>query len=224
VWCPGYLVQPEGFVAPDVAVEPEDTSAADHGTAMHLAKADPSSADAVPQMVDAWDRWRDRLYPRALGVHEQAVAYNCRTRAVLLGPTNRPVSEMNVWKEAQDPDCVTGTADWWGSLPLGEDWVDDLKTGFKRPDLPTPQTMFYILCKTRLSGADAGRISITWWPRWMDEPTREGLWRQVGRMALDGFEDDLRRAWGRALATREARPGPWCRYCPSQLDCERAFE
>lgn len=225
VWRPGYLADPADFVPPDITPAPEDTSAADWGTAMHLAKADPGSPEANGVMVAMFDDLSPKLWPASLGVHEQAVAYNCRTREVLLGPTNLPVAEMDAWKNAQDDACVVGTADWWASLPLGEPWIDDLKTGFRRPDVPTPQTMFYLLCKCRLEGQDVGRISITWWPRWMETPTREGLWRQIGPLALDGFEDDLQKAWRRAVGPNpEAQPGPWCKYCPSAPDCDRAYD
>jgi hypothetical protein len=108
--------------------------------------------------------------------------------------------------------------------------VDDLKTGWALPEVVTPQTLFYLMCKCKVDGANVGRVSITHWPRAADEPTRDGLWRQVTAIALDGFEDDLQRAWLAATGPvmlggeAEAKPGPWCRYCPSSSVCPKAFE
>lgn len=227
VWRPSYL-EAGVFVPPDVFLFPDeeepDSEASEWGTGMHLAKADPENPEGYPVQVGLLDGWREKLWPSNLGVHEQAVAYNCRTREVLLGPTNLQVEEMDSWKAAQDPDCVVGTADWWANLPLGEPWVDDLKTGWRKPDVPTPQTLFYLMCKCRVDRQDTGRVSITWYPKAADEPTREGLWRQVSGLALDGFEDDLQQAWRRTMASPEASPGPHCRYCPSALDCDRAYD
>ncbi len=229
VWRPGYL-ESGVFVAPDVFLYPEemaeDSEASAWGRGMHLAKSDPENPEGYPAQVEMLEGWREKLWPSHLGVHEQAVAYNCRTGEVIVGPTNLPEAELSAWKEAQDPDCVVGTCDWWANLPLGEPWVDDLKTGWRQPEVATPQTMFYLMCKCKVDRAGQGRVSITWYPKAADEPTREGLWRQVSGLALDGFEEDLQRAWRRTIGPqgREASPGPHCRYCPSQLDCDRAFE
>lgn len=201
-------------------------SAADWGTAMHLAKADPTTAS------DPWltmmDPHRDLLWPARLGVHEQAVAYDCRARTVEIGPANLPTEQMDAWKNSRGPDTITGTCDWWASLPTGEPWVDDLKTGWKTPDVLTPQMLFYSLCRALSQPAwDARtvRVSITHYPRAAAEPTREGLWRQVGPVQLDAFQDDLHHAWVRATGFNTgAKPGPWCRYCPSAQVCDRANE
>lgn len=190
---------------------------------MHAAKAgvgeDPLQA--------AVDPWRERLWPSRLGVHEQAVSYDCRTGAVELGPTNLPTEEMDAWKSSRGADCVVGTCDWWAHLPSGEPWIDDLKTGWRTPEVVTPQTLFYLLVKCRAEGKTrGGSISITHWPKKADEPTRDGLWRQVSGLAVDSFEDDLRAAWKRAVVVPNpsARPGPWCQYCPSWGACDRAKE
>ncbi len=237
VWAPGYLATGT-FVAPDVVVAERDTSAADWGTAMHAAKA--LAPDASEPFLSWMGPHRDRLYPPHLGQHEVSVSYDCRTQKVLTF-FSASKSEHDAWKESQGPDCVTGTADWWGELPSGEPWVDDLKTGWQRPPVVTPQTMFYLM--TRMAVANqplletpdqmhtTGRISITWMPKgskdengqYNPEPTREGLWYSVTDTALLAFEGELRQAWVRAVGFNpEARPGAHCHYCPSVAVCDRA--
>jgi hypothetical protein len=157
-------------------------------------------------------------------VHEQCVSYDCRTRAIEVGPANGPVEEANAWKESRGPDCITGTCDWWAVLPSGIPWIDDLKTGWRVPEVVTPQTLFYLLLRCRLAKANEGYISITHWPRKSEAPTREGLWRHVTYVALDAFEDELVGAWVKATRGPEARPGPACVYCPSAGACDRAYQ
>jgi hypothetical protein len=157
-------------------------------------------------------------------VHEQCVSYDCRTRAIEVGPANGPVEEANAWKESRGPDCITGTCDWWAVLPSGIPWIDDLKTGWRVPEVVTPQTLFYLLLRCRLAKANEGYISITHWPRKSEAPTREGLWRHVTYVALDAFEDELVGAWVKAVRGPDARPGPSCQYCPSAHVCDRAFQ
>lgn len=221
VWRPGYL-QTGVVELPPNPDEVPDMSAADWGTAMHNAKA------MTPDACDPWladvEPYREKLWPAGLGLHEQCVAYNCRTREIELGPTNAPHEVANAWKESRDADCVTGECDWWGELPGGEPWVDDLKTGWRTPEVVTPQTLFYLLLRCRVAKANIGRISITHWPRKSPTPTRDGLWRQVTFVALDGFEDDLHKAWVNTTRGPEARPGPWCEYCPSAGACDRAYQ
>lgn len=221
VWRPGYLQ--EGVVElPPPPLEIADTTAADWGTAMHAAKA------GTPDSVDPWrsdvEPYREKLWPSRLGVHEQCVAYNCRTREIELGPTNVPHAEADAWKESRDPDCVTGESDWWGELPTADPWVDDLKTGWRTPEVVTPQTLFYGMIRSRQVGSNVCWLSITHWPRKADSPTREGLWRKVTVVAFDAFEDELLKAWVKATRGPEARPGPWCQYCPSVAVCPRASE
>jgi hypothetical protein len=189
---------------------------------MHLAKAnDPAATDPWLSTVEPW---RERLWPSRLGVHEQLLAYNCRIGEVVLGPSNPTPEEAAAWKEQWDSDWVVGTCDWWATLPTGEGWVDDLKTGWRTPEVVTPQTLFYSMCRAKVLGQRSARVSITHWPRGTEEPSREGLWRQVGPLALDGFEDELRGAWRRAVGPDPApRPGPYCAYCPSAGVCDRAF-
>jgi hypothetical protein len=218
VWRPGYL-QTGVVELPPVPDELPNTSAADHGTAMHEAKA----GTGVDPFMSQVDPYREVFWPSGLGVHEQAVSYDCRTREIKLGPTNLSRAEMDAWKDSQGPDCVVGTADWWANLPSGEPWISDLKTGWRRPDVATPQTLFYLLLKCRVDGWEFGRISIDWWPKKEPEPTRDGLWRQVSGLALDAFEDDLQAAWKRAviIPNPDSRPGPWCGYCPSWRACPK---
>lgn len=237
VWRPGYLI-PAGhsFVPPVTPIEEKDSSAADWGTAMHAAKA------GAPDAQDPWLVWmaprRDKLWPNHLGEHEVAVSYNCRTRSVQLfrAPTEEARTD---WKMAQDQDCVVGTADWWGALPTGEPWIDDLKTGWAPPDVVSNPMLFYMMCRMKQEDAipwDRGRMSITWWPRRaakededgnldIGEPSRDGLWKQVTRMVLDTFEEELHRAWVRAVGLNPApRPGGHCLWCPSASVCDRANE
>jgi hypothetical protein len=133
---------------------------------------------------------------------------------------------MDGWKNSQGDDCVVGTVDWWGELPSGEPWIDDLKTGWRTPEVVTPQTLFGLMCKCRVDQWDVGRISITHWPRKDAAPTRDNLWRSVNRFALEGFEADLQLAWKRAVVipSPEARVGPWCGYCKSAPGCPKALE
>lgn len=221
IWKPGYLA--EGvFVSPPLPTEKDDTTAADWGTAMHAAKA------LAPEACDPWlsavDPYRDEEYPPHLGVHEQSVAYDCRTRRVFLGPTNVSAEEAGAWKDSQGPDCITGTCDWWATLPTGIPWVDDLKTGWRTPEVVTPQTLFYLLLRCRVAKANEGYISITHWPQRAERPTREGLWRHVTYVALDAFEDEVCAAWVKATRGPEVRPGPSCQYCPSARVCDKAFQ
>ena len=220
VWALGYLQTGE-LVAPPGPIELKDTTAADWGTAMHSAKS--NDATASDPWLTLMDPFRDAMWPTALGVHEQAVAYDCRTREVKLGPVNLPVDQMNAWKAAQSDDSVVGTADWWGALPTGEPWIDDLKTGWRTPEVLTPQMLFYAMCHRLEAKANSCRVSITHFPRAASEPTREGLWRQAGPVTLDNFQDELHHAWVRAVGfNASAKPGPHCHYCASALVCDRA--
>lgn len=234
-WQPGYLI-PAGhlFKAPVVPVHDRSTVAADWGTAMHAAKA------GAPEAQDPWLTWmephRETLWPNHLGEHELAVAYDCRHRTVELfrSPSEDRRTE---WKMAQGRDCVVGTADWWGQLPTGEPWVDDLKTGWSKPENPTPAMLFYLMCRMKQEDAikwDRGRSSITWWPRRagkldedgnldIGEPTRDGLWKQITRMVIETFEEELHHAWVRAVGLNpEPRPGGHCEWCPSAAVCDKA--
>lgn len=221
VWRPGYLQQGE-VVLPPLPDELPDTSAADWGTAMHDAKA--NNAAAADPWLGMVEPYRERLWPSEMGVHEQLLAYNCRTRAIEVGPANLSQVEADAWKEQWDQDYVVGTCDWWGSLPSGEPWVDDLKTGWRTPEVVTPQTLWYTLLRARYTGFDYGRVSITHWPKKEEAPTREGLWRQVSPLVLESFEDELQQAWRRAviLPSPEARAGAACQYCPSAGVCDKA--
>lgn len=223
-WVPGYLATGD-FITPDVVVDEGSRVAADWGTAMHAAKA----GDATEPFATSMEPWRQKLWPDALGVHEQSVSYACSTRRVeLLGEPGATLLEASAAKEGTAADCVVGSCDWWGQLPTGEPWVDDLKTGWRRPEVLTPQTLFYALCRMKLPDAadwDTCRISITHWPRGKKgaEPTRDGLWRQVPRYVIDQFELDMLGAWERAT-----RPNPYpvsgghCGYCESRFVCPKS--
>lgn len=236
-WHRGYLQK--GILAqPDLKVEPEDRTAANWGLAMHSAKA------GEPDATDPWLTWvdphRDRLWPPRLGLHEVSVSYDCRTRAVelFLSPED---AARSAWKMSRGDDCVVGTCDWWGDLPgTGEPWVDDLKTGWRKPELPSAQVLFYLLCRMQFgSGPEArtsplgpdvrphstGRVSITHWPRAKEptEPSRDGLWRQISEVALSAFAEEIHHAWMRAVGWDPSpRPGSHCLYCPSALVCDRS--
>lgn len=227
-WQPSYLSNGT-FVNPNVSVPDKDNSPAEWGTAMHDAKANNSAAQ------DPWLLWmnphREALWPSRLGQHEVTVSYNCKTKILELFHSEIE-DERTAWKLARSVDCVVGSCDWWATLPNGEPWVDDLKTGWQKPDVTTPQTLFYLMCRMKAQDAlpwDTGRVSITWCPRKTvkeDEeipvPTREGLWRQITRVELDAFEDELHWAWVRVMGFNpEAKPGFHCKYCPSMAVCDK---
>lgn len=221
VWRPGYLQ--EGVVElPPNPTELEDTSAADHGTAMHDAKA--NNTRAMEPYLSLVEPWREKLWPTELGVHEQLLAYSCVTGEVVVGPHNLTDEEAATWKAQWGAEWVVGTCDWWGNLPSGEPWISDLKTGWRTPEVVTPQTLFYLMLKCRVDGWDYGRVCIDHWPKREETPTREGLWRQVSGLVLDSFEDDLQTAYRRAVVVPSpaAIAGSHCQYCPSAGVCEKA--
>jgi hypothetical protein len=219
VWSTGYLaLDDQPLPEPPDALP--DTSAADWGTAMHDAKA--ANAAASEPWLSMVDPVRERLWPADMGVHEQLMAYDCATGKVELGPANVSKEEGDAWKAQWGPSWVVGTTDWWAELPSGEPWIDDLKTGWRTPEVATPPMLFYLMCKCKVVGKDFGRLSITHWPKRAEAPTREGLWRQVGPLVLTTFEADLQRAWRKTMASPESRPGPGCSYCPSAGACDKA--
>ncbi len=215
-WQPGYLVvsQTQGFnLGPPPA---DDAVLAQWGTEMHLAKEDPErSADPWRSLMEPH---RERLWPASLGKHEAAWSYDCRDgRIDLWLPNEASPPDKEEWKASRGPSCVTGTTDWWGHLPAGEPWVDDLKTGWQTPALTTPQMLMYALVAARAARSMTCRISITHWRRDWDTPDRR--WQQVGPSTLDTFADELNQAWQRAAAGPLPRPGSHCRYCPSATVC-----
>jgi len=219
-WSDGYMPSLHNDKRPLTDPPEGPTAAADWGTAMHLAKADREAA-AEP-FASMWDPYRVNLYPPNLGRHEVALSYDCATGAIERGPSNRPTSEMDAWKNTRAASCVVGTCDWLGVLPSGVAWVDDLKTGWQIPDVVTPQTLFYGLVASKLTRVEECQLSITHWPKRSREPTRENLWYKVGPLALLSFESELQEAWKRMTSRVVERPGPWCKYCPSASVCSKA--
>jgi hypothetical protein len=212
-WQPGYLVAAD-WEPPADPPPVDDTSMADWGTAMHLAKSDPELA------ADPWLSWmephRDTLWPAALGTHEVPFALCCRTGAIELWVAAD--GDKDRWKRSRGPSFITGTMDWWGKLPGGEPWVDDLKTGWHAPAVTSPQMLIYALAASRVSGHKTVRVSITHWRRGWEMPERK--WQQVGPATLEAFEDELRAAYRRAAGPNPApRAGLHCKYCPSAMVC-----
>lgn len=231
VWSPGYML-PEGsvFVAPTVR-DDRDHSAADWGTAMHAAKA--LAEDATEPFLSWMEPWREKMWPSHLGQHEACVAYNCKTGEIdtLFGEADE--AKRDEWKAEHGTEWVTGTTDWWGTLPSGEPWVDDLKTGWRDPVVVTPAMLFYGMVRFKYENArvevpwETVRLSITHMPRPRKgedpEPRRKPFWAQVTDTMLLAFEGELKNAWVRATGLKpEARPGDWCQYCPSATVCDRA--
>jgi hypothetical protein len=213
-WQPGYLTE-EPIDLVQLGPPPLDDSVlADWGTNMHLAK------EGSPLAADPWLSWmephRERLWPASLGQHEVPFGLCCRTGLVELWKPQD--GDKDIWKRGRPASFITGTMDWWGRLPGGEPWVDDLKTGWFAPNVLCPQMLIYALVASRVTGYPTVRVSITHWRRgWEDEDRK---WQQVGPATLEAFEDELRVAYRRAIApSPEPRPGLWCKYCPSAPVC-----
>lgn len=227
VWRPGYLSDiPPDMVLPEP--EPRDDSAARWGTAVHAAIAD------APDASDPWllwvSPWREKMWPKRLGEHEVSVAYDCSTKKVELFRSTSE-DERTDWKMSQGRDCVVGTSDWWAELPAGEPWIDDTKTGWRKPEVMSEANLFYLMCRMKFSDRNLGWLSISWWPRKalkpgeeMPGPSRDGLWRKVSRVQIEEFEEQLHWAWVRATGPngKLARPGAHCMWCPSALVCDKA--
>lgn len=214
-WSLGFLAGDEQLQQLVQLSPPEDDSVmAQWGTEMHLAK------EGSPNASDPWESWvapeRERLWPSGLGVHELTWAYDCRTQLVTVYAG--PREQADEWKSGRGPDEVTGTTDWHATLPGGEPWVDDLKTGWMKPAVTAPQMMMYALVAWILQGRRGTvRLSITHWRRGWEYPDR--AWQQVGPVTLESFEDEVRAAWRRALRHDGPVQGPWCKYCPSAPVC-----
>lgn len=210
-WEPGYLA-----TTLDLPHDPppeDDSFLAQWGTNMHLAK------EGSPLASDPWVSWmephRDTLWPANLGTHELPFALDCRTGAVRVW---MPMyGDKDAWKRSRGVDCITGTMDWWGHLPGGEPWVDDLKTGWFAPAVTVPQMLLYALVAQKESGSPTVRASITHWRRGTETPDRK--WLQVGPATLEAFQDDLFAAHRRAMQGPTPRAGVHCRYCPSASVC-----
>lgn len=213
-WQPGYLVSEPLDLTLLPPPGEDDSFLAEWGTSMHLAK------EGSPLAADPWISWmephRDRLWPATLGHHEVPFALCCVTGKVWLWSPDD--GDKDRWKRSRGPTCITGTMDWWGRLPGGEPWVDDLKTGWFAPNITCPQMLIYALVASKVAGHPTVRISITHWRRGWEEPERK--WQQVGPATLEAFEDELRAAYRRAAGPNPVpRPGMHCKYCPSMLVC-----
>lgn len=210
-WEPGYLAR-----AGDVPLLPppeDDKHLAEWGTNMHTAK------EGSPLAADPWLSWmephRETLWPAHLGQHEIPFGLCCRTGLLeVWAPAD---GDKDRWKRSRGPSFVTGTMDWWGQLPGGEPWVDDLKTGWFAPRVTIPQMLLYSLVAARRARSQTVRASITHWRRGWEEPERK--WLQVGPATLEAFQDDLFAAYRRAMAGPLPRAGAHCRYCPSAQVC-----
>jgi hypothetical protein len=199
---------------------------ADWGTNMHAAKA--GLPVDHPLYAELLAPHREKLWPARLGIHEVGVSFDCETRAVdiCVGPS----ADVDLWKASRAASTVVGSVDWWAELPTGEPWIDDLKTGKWDPETDTEQTRFYLLCRwkgPKFRKWDTARLSVTHIPREENpfdvtevEPVR--AWKQLGRFALEEFEEEIVAAWHRA---KEAEPRPvpgiQCEYCPSALVCTK---
>lgn len=227
VWRPGYLsssvesptlgLDVTGLLAP---IEDENW-VSEWGTEIHAVKA------GGPDPLGWGGEHVERLWPSRLGEHEVTFSYDCATRTVEL--FRSPVeAERTAWKESRGDNCVTGSADWWARLPSGEPWVDDLKTGWRRPEPLTPQLLIGLVARMAqpdAAGWGTGYVSSTHWPRAKEptEPDRDGLWRRVTRESLAAFQEEVDLAWKRATGRDpRPRPGAHCLYCPSAPVCDRA--
>lgn len=210
-WAPGYLA-----TTLDLPHDPppeDDKHLAEWGTNMHLAK------EGSPLAADPWVSWmephRDSLWPAHLGTHELPFALCCRTGIVQVWtPAD---GDKDAWKRSRAASTVTGTMDWWGQLPGGEPWVDDLKTGWYAPAVTIPQMLLYALVAQKVSKSQTVRASITHWRRGTENPDRK--WLQVGPATLEAFQDDLFAAFRRAMVGPTPRAGAHCRFCPSAAVC-----
>ena len=223
----------------EAAKEAEWGGAADWGTLLHRAKegvvpeADSLEHDATTDVYrpvyELMLPHRDKLWPNRLGQHEVTISYDCTTGLVELH--NGPKAEADAWKMSRSRACVVGTSDWWASLPTGEPWNDDLKSGWQKPDVLTEQNTFYVMCRRLWLRQEHGerwplaRLSITHWSRRNVEagPSRE--WKQISGAMLDEFREEVHVAHRRAVEEpRRAIAGVQCLYCPSALVCTRGTE
>jgi hypothetical protein len=197
------------------------------------------------------EKERGELYPEGYhgqalaGWHELSVSYCCLTGDVRwFLHSNEHARDL--WKSMQCEHSVTGTADWMGILKDGSLWVDDLKTGWRTPEVLTPQTLLYSMClhdlatqaqwgkqfflgnddllRYSLEPAVPGKVlvSITHQPRGKGVPTREGLWRTATPLMLESFRLDLHEAWRVTTLDKRPRAGEHCTWCPSAAWCSAA--
>jgi hypothetical protein len=220
LWRAGYLATEPLLAEPGPRPDDDSSVLAGWGTEMHKAKE--NAPDSNPLFLSWMDPHRETLWPAHLGEHEVPVAYDCRTGDIEVGRAGDSTEDKDRWKQSRGRNTVTGTMDWWGKLPGGEPWVDDLKTGWAPPQLLSPQMLYYALVASVHTGSPTVRVSITHWRRGWDEPQRK--WQQVGPVVLDQFASDLRTAWERAVKDPRPRVGAWCRWCPSVGICPAQTE
>lgn len=181
-------------------------------------------AHLIQQRVDRHPGLRERLWPAGEGRHELsfAIGPDGRVRHTFHHPDQ---ATREKWKAQQDPDVVTGTADWVGDI-LGEVWIEDLKTG----KFPQPPTIPQLRVETVLAPDGwPATTSVLHWPRYPTAapPVRtlhgwtHGEVEQTRRDIQDAHSGHLEAAndlsAGRAI---RAVTGDHCRWCPSQRHCE----
>lgn len=212
----GYLQGPAAFggaalnVLNPALLELKDKRAATLGRLRHAEK---ESGHLAPEMYTGMD---------PLGEHELSFSYCCLTGTVRV---YRHANEhaRNLWKAMQCEHAVTGTADWCGDTGKLL-WVDDLKTGWRTPEVLTPQLLFYAMCWSDYRNvAGPVQLSITHQPRGKGVPTRDGLWRKATALMIETFRADLTAAWKVATMIRRPRAGEWCQWCPSTAWCTAAL-
>lgn len=206
---PPYLGTHDGaLLKPGLAVI-RKAGAAEVGTRAHKEK---EIGNAYAQLYKGTD---------PVGRHEVAVSYCCATGVSRVFPLDVPDDRRKaLWKAMQCPHSVVGTTDWYGQLD-GFLWVDDLKTGWKTPDVITPQTLFYAMVLRDLKRAtDKVAVTITHDPRAKNEPRR--LFRWATPLMLESFRIDLHEAFRVTTLSTQPRPGDHCGWCPSVAFCPSA--
>lgn len=214
----------------ELAKAAEWMGTSDFGTQLHAAKAGLPCTEGARATMEPW---REKLWPSRLGKHEVGVAYSSVTRLVEV--LEGTPDEVDGWKATKGSDWCVGSVDWWASLPVGEPWIDDLKTGWQEPDTVTEQTTFYVMCRrlylhqTTSERWPSGRISVTHYSRRLLEqdpgasPTRR--WARLSAAALTDFQEQLDLAYVRATKHPQwASSGIQCLYCPSALVCKKGNE
>lgn len=222
------------LVCPASTVLPRDErpagAAAQWGTDVHHWMATGTVPDSgngwqhlIQQRVDRHPGLRDRLWPPGEGVHELsfAIGPDGYVRHTFRHP-DQAVREA--WKRAQDPDTVTGTADFTGTL-AGLFWADDLKTGKVAPAPTIPQLRVETVLAPPLEPAFT---SVTHWHKYPagEKPVRS-FWKWTAEEVEETRHLISRAHSAHTLARHDiqegreptANPGDHCRWCPSKNHC-----